>query len=365
MIETSVIIFLIVFIIITVILLVLFFLGYFTPKEITYNKKTKEEYENEYIINSVWGWDPNNNKSVNIIIPCSLYTFISDYDFEPATISYSKLSNNQNLTKGTGAYADQLFAEKVQHYCFGDTLSTKTSGMCLQQDGTYVKAGTIEQFYQPCDTTTKPDGTLNLIVFNLKQNTYGVDLFNGAFCMQTPNIVTEPMLQNSCSVKNTVTIDNGIYPSQLFVVINADLNGSTFSISEKGLFAKIINRPSGYALTPDIVNKTLILKKQLSNSGYYWVLTPEIINNSNIAPPQIVYIPINQAKNVVALITDPNKLWAYLITSLSIQLNGDNFNVPLKLGNFLYFDKKTNISTKYLSYALLNTILESPKKYGI
>lgn len=336
------------------------------------------ENGNNDVNNNIYGNiynDVNNNVNNNIYENGNEYIYENVYNNDVNNNIYENAYdvNGEIITAGDGtlAYSDQIFARKMKRICIGNgKLPIDTTGFCLQKNGIYVPVTTIEEYYEECNpSTTKTSeekkGELNLIVFNMKQGVSGISIFDGTFCMKSPDIEKTkndysflgPVLQSTCSFKYTITIGENIIPSEVFIIQKADYKNNNFVPSKTGIFNKIVNRPTGYILTPNLTDMTLTFKKQTGNAGYYWILIPETQGPDGTAPSQIVYIPTTEVKNFLSLLTDSNKLWIYMKNTISIRLNGNDNNNPLKLGQFIINKTKTTTNANFLSYALITLIM--------
>jgi len=204
---------------------------------------------------------------------------------------------------------DQISAQKVQHTCTGQNIVGQSSGNCLQQNGEKVPEGTIEKYYTKCGAVDQCAGALSLVGFNFNKGS-GFNIFSGSVCMKTPLYTKNsednytnlsPIKQSSCSLTD---IYNGI-PSQLFNLERAKFSGGKFTSSFNGEYYRIIHRPTGYYVSPELVSTTsrktyveanLELKKiNSTNDGYFWYYLEEIKHPdprfSNLTSiPQFIYI---------------------------------------------------------------------------
>lgn len=414
-------IFLIIIFIIAIILIILFSTGVFTQKR--YENTTQEELNNisnqMEQLNSPWGTAvpvPGINGN------CNVYTFISDYQYSPAIVSYSDIGSCNNGCIGNNCNCstpitsqgcidvDQLFAQQVVRSCMGGTeLNVQTSGLCRQTNGLLVPPGTIETYFKPCkqsktdssetgaiQTTSETNnqycqGDLSLISFGINTKETGTEIFNNAICLSTPlYIYSDNTISGNISVTNLsplfqeVCSMNEVYnniPSQLFRIVRADWDGRKFTVNSNGSFVAIIHRPTGYYVAPtfDLRNNPIIggdlqivNVNELKNSGYIWYMTEPLMSPDglNKSPPQFVYFP------------DPGLLqyinWNILILQISIQPELMSDGLPSKstspkMKNFLTFSTTSNnqIDTvkynssiiTYLSYSILPLIMKNPNNF--
>lgn len=377
-------------VIVIVTLLIIAFITYLVITLINPKKKdnkdneTAENFRNLYTISSPW----IDTKSVEGDMgKCNLYTFTSNNPYTPATITFNDLNNCyilNNCSYVDNAYCydpDQIFAIRKKHEC--DDLITEN---CLQQNGQLVPTGTIEEFFQRCNPTPSKDNTknisisnklqckgeLSLIAFNLKEGTFGPNIFDDSVCMQMSNDGT--ILQNICDMREIyVPKGGGPTPSQLFRIERANYVDNKFVPNDNGIFVKIVTRPNNLVLTPDVENSDLKLTEVDENKGYFWAFIPEItdprVDNPLFkSPSQIVFI--RDPKKLPAL-NDTLKLWNYLVDPTnnikSIQIDNLCNNVPVKFDDFFVynFTQTTTInSTQYLNYSILPVLMQNPEEYS-
>lgn len=291
----------------------------------------------QYHVNSAWGWGAD-GRSAPAPVPgiegkCNVYTFTSSEQYAPAIATFSDINtcvgNTGACASGTCSCSspsgdqsciddDQLFAARYQHRCMGDMgYLLKTSGKCLQQNGQLADKGTVEQYFTVCSlkgggdgsvaakNTTRCQGSLSLVAFNVSQGSVGRGIFAGAVCMSTPQYTTSksasgavvysglgPLTQEICDMSASYNS----YPSQLFRVERATFDGVKFTNTDSGPFVRMIHRPTGYSVSPTLSaagiptgNLELVPTK-----GFQWALLPQIKDpdgSGNGSRPQIIYIP--------------------------------------------------------------------------
>ncbi len=386
-----------------IIAIVIIFITLGLYKHYTPEEKDPLLYLKPFTINSPWGWEGKTESAPvdGVEGECNVYTFVSSDPYSPASITFNDL--NSCLEDGTCSISesqtcvddDQIFAIKRKHRCLGKENASITSDYCLQQNGLVVPKGTIEEYYQKCkfkkDTNTsntgKCPGALSLISFNIDQTKTGVEIFDGAMCLETPKFLKDgneyknlsPFFQNVCNMSATYTPPGGDpIPSQLFRVERADFDGFQFNPNQNGIYARIIHRPTNYAVTPtQSFDQNLELKPLGERKGYYWALIPALsdpdITTYKKSPPQIAYIP---DPSLFPSNGGNDSLWKFVSNEAnrvrSIQpekeIFGDNISLKekgiVKLKNFLIFefgeqDLYQLNSTKYLNYSILPLIMKS------
>lgn len=438
-------IFLLILFIIIVIFIVLGVFKNYEPPE-----SSIESMQYEYYIPSVWSytdpWDTTikegDQKSTNPVYGIdglkNVYTFISNIPYTPPTFKFTDIITCSNInscangscicstptTSQTCIDSDQLFAQKLEHICYGFPEYINNENQideCLQNNGLLVPIGTIEQFYSPCSDESKssnttqqqsigsvesiPDvncfGSISILIFNLGSGV-GSTVFQNSQCFDSSSwSVSNGEYYNIANIKssecNTTKTHNG-YPSQLFRVQRASYSGS-FKQSQSGSFCRIVQRPSEYFLYPfiesgntiPIKGSSIILTNTISvNETYCWFMVPAIpvnyylINNEYIytsSKQQIIYV---KNPNDIPQTNNYNDLVQYIITnkSLSIQpqtyQSGQQFymydNGDLILDNYLFYNNNESSNSlnnskcflgyiNYLDYNILPTLLKNPDDY--
>ena len=286
--------------------------------------------------------------------------------------------------------------------------------------------------------TTTPGSTTSPITPSVIPSTSSTQLSTDTIIESAVFTNLTPLTQEKCDIQ--ASYNN--YPSQLFRIERASYDGVKFTTDPKGIFARIIHRPSNYLVSPSsnletggttatdtYSGSTLGLTpigKTVLTSGYWWVLVPALVsplqtptyiaNTPTITPssgtltdkqkakygipidtpvpgqasslhlnsfPQIVYV---NNPNLVPSISDPTKIWNFVISKFSIQIestqskvvdsNGLKPMIPtvggiLKMGLYLVYDpanynyegKEKINSTQYLDYAILPLIMTDPSSY--
>lgn len=381
---------------------------------------------NEIVIKDINLTQPSNPWSVGVAVDgidgkCNVYTFLSNDKYSPAIITYASIQScnngcpvNSNIcscsnptTGQTCVDIDQLFAIKKQRVCLTPPQTGfQTSNTCTTLSGKQVPPGTIETFFDICNPTdgnavkettsanvSYCTGDLSLIGFNLDTGTIGTNIFASAVCLSTPRYSNEngiytnlyPLKQNTCSM-------NEYYqsvPSQLFRIVKYSWVGDKFVADQNGPYAKIIHRPTGYFVAPILNGETVDVSKGLQlakptkdTSGVIWYFMNSLTSGAGDrkSPPQIMYIPDPSKLPPISSYVD---LWNFATQSYTIQPELNSNGVPVNDGNGTPTAKlfytvpivaKTSsqkkeveignaITSMYLSYSILPTIVKNPTGY--
>lgn len=229
-----------------IIILILFFTGAF--KQYKPDSLSASEYTSQYIIPSVWSYDPpfsticyneitgqqrECKSSAPVDDPidgsCNVYTFVSTEQYQPASFSFNDINSCSETTNSCSGNkncacqqpynsqqcidADQLFSIKLQQICYGfpDQLDPQVNWIdqCLASSGELVPIGAKQEFFTTCSlsgTSTNSSssweqsidnasllmnngycfGVLAILVFNLGQGS-GTQIFDNALCIATPS----------------------------------------------------------------------------------------------------------------------------------------------------------------------------------
>jgi hypothetical protein len=151
--------------------------------------------------------------------------------------------------------------------CQGGTVySLRTTDQCTGADGNTYNKGDIEEYWTNCETAVPPQcqDNLGLVAFRVNAGGTGPDIFDQAQCLEITTykvgvnevITDEVFAFGTCDLR---TQDNFGAPAQLWRVLNGSLNPATqaFVYDSSGPFVKLVHRPSGMFVGPQLLNRNL------------------------------------------------------------------------------------------------------------